>query len=111
MPESLLSMEQFLSWLCTHEYDVVGCPGTCFHAPLAQWLTDRYGGVWGIDDYMYGLASRAYTLWSPLPRWARLFIAHLERQAFRPVTGDEALLALAEVELALPSLQRGISAS
>jgi hypothetical protein len=36
-----------------------------------------------------------------LPRWAEIFVASSEVLAFRPVTGGEALVLLASVELAL----------
>ncbi|HZU03974.1 MAG TPA: hypothetical protein VFA10_30205 [Ktedonobacteraceae bacterium] len=111
MTEFLTNMNEFASWLCSHEFDIVGLPGTCFHCPLAQWLSEQAGGVWGVDDHFYGTASRAHWQWRTLPRWAALFVSRIERRAFRPVTGDEALLALAEVELALTSFQREISDS
>jgi len=47
-----------------------------------------------VDGWVYGRASCAYHCWRLLPRWAEVL-------AFRPVTGYEALVLLASVELAL----------
>jgi hypothetical protein len=47
-----------------------------------------------VDGWVYGRASCAYHCWRLLPRWAEVLV-------FRPVTGYEALVLLASVELAL----------
>ncbi len=52
----VVSLEDFCAWLCTHEHEVVGRSGTWFHGPLARWLSDLLGGVYGIDGPYYGRA-------------------------------------------------------
>jgi hypothetical protein len=94
-------LDPFCAWLCEHEHEVVGRPGMTYHCPLAQWLSERSGHTYGIDGRVYGRASCAFYYWRVLPRWAEVFVAWSEVLAFRPVTGCEALVLLASVELAL----------
>jgi hypothetical protein len=93
-----LSMEQFHSWLSAHATTVVGQAGMCFLSPLALWISERMGHLYGTDDLFYGRAVSAYCSWQMLPAWAVRFNARLERIAFRPVTGLEALQELAHIK-------------
>jgi hypothetical protein len=99
-----VSLDTFVSWLCLHEDDVVGVSGTCFHAPLAQWLSMKTGHIFGIDGKWYGRTLSEYGRWQLLPRWAELFCAWTESCAFKPLIGREALDVLAQVELKLSSV-------
>jgi hypothetical protein len=72
-----------------------------YHCPLAQWLSVRSGHTYGVDGRVYGRALCSYHCWRLLPRWAEVFVTWSEVLAFRPVTGSEALVLLASVELAL----------
>ena len=96
-----LDMDTFVTWLCDHEAEGVGQPGTWFHCPLAQWLSCLAGQVYGVEGSTYGRASVPTTQWNYLPRWAQLFGARLDQMAFRSITGYDALLVLADVELTL----------
>jgi hypothetical protein len=93
------SMEQFCSWLCEHETDIVGQAGRCFDTPLARWLSETYGQVYGIDERTYGRASQAWWQWRSLPRWSVAFNHRLEQLVFQMITGLDALNILADVEL------------
>jgi hypothetical protein len=100
-----LNIDAFASWLCSHERDIVGTPGTWFHSPLALWLSEVIGQVYGVDSRWYGRASTEYTQWAYLPQWAQFFLARIEsRYPFRAITGEMAFAALAEVEQTLLSL-------
>jgi hypothetical protein len=94
-------LDSFCTWLCQREHEIVGRPGMVYHCPLAQWLSESSGHIYGVDSKMYGRASCAYHCWRLLPRWAEVFVAWSEVMAFRPITGNEALVLLASVELAL----------
>ena len=96
-----LDQEAFCAWLCVHEDKVVGYPGTCFQSPLAQWLSEMTGYVYGVDETVYGRASWDYRYWLRLPRWAQVFTARLEKGAFQALTGQQAFTILAGVEMAL----------
>jgi hypothetical protein len=100
----LFDLDAFVSWLCEHEIDVVGQSGTWFHSPLAEWLFSLTGHVYGVEAQAYGRACMSPTCWASLPLWAQRFSARLEARAFRPVTGAEALLVLAEVERTLAAI-------
>jgi len=95
-----MNVDVFCSWLCERESQVVGHPGKWFDAPLARWLSEMTGHVYGIDGNLYGRASCEYCRWRLLPRWAEVFSLWVESYAHRPVTGYEALDVLARVELA-----------
>ena len=99
-----ISLDTFVSWLCSHEDVVVGVPGTCFDAPLARWLSMMTGQVFGVDGKWYGRALSECRRWRLLPRWAVLFCIWAESRTSRPLTGREALDVLAQVELMLTSL-------
>ena len=101
-----LRVEDFCSWLCRHERESVGQPGMCFQSPLALWLSERTGHVYGVDGFHYGRASWDDCCWLELPRWARLFAARLEHMSASVVMGYEAFAILAHVETALASTRR-----
>jgi hypothetical protein len=100
-----VSLEAFGAWLCTHEHEVVGRSGTWFQGPLARWLSDLLGGVYGVDGPMYGRACWDGCWWLPLPRWAVLFSTWLDARDGRLVLGREAFALLARVEKALVPCQ------
>lgn len=94
-----IRLEDFGAWLSSKEFEPVGKPGTCFQSPLALWLSERMGGVYGADGLVYGRALWDGCCWLPLPRWARMFAARLETLSASVVLGDEAFTLLAQVEL------------
>lgn len=98
-----ISLEAFVSWLCVHEHDVIGLAGKCFDGPLARWLSEMSGHVFGVDGKWYGPASSEYCHWRLLPRWAEVFCMWMESRAYRPITGRGALEVLAHVELVVES--------
>ncbi len=102
---SALDIDLFTSWLCEREHEACGHAGMCFHDPLAGFLSFQFGHVYGIDGFLYGPANAAYQQWKLLPYWAKLYVAHMERIAFRPVTGAQALDILADVELVLYAMR------
>ena len=94
-------MDEFITWLCDHEYETVGCPRASYHSPLAHWLSEYLGdGIYGVDGQWYGRALYDTCFWRLLPRWAVLFASWLESVTSRSVTGLQALEVLARVELA-----------
>jgi hypothetical protein len=92
-----LGIDAFVSWLCEHEGRFVGIPGRYFESPLARWLEETYGRVYGVNEYCCWLASDEQRLFR-LPAWARLFVVQSERMAYRAVTGSEAFMMLACIE-------------
>ncbi|GHO94793.1 hypothetical protein KSF_048410 [Reticulibacter mediterranei] len=96
--DDALQVEQFQGWLSTHATQVVGRAGMCFLSPLATWISERTGCLCGTDDLFYGRAAVANCSWHLLPQWAVRFNARLERIAFCPVTGLEALQELAHIK-------------
>lgn len=98
-----IDLESFCTWLCEHSDEVVGHPGQWFGSPLALWLSERAGQRYGVDGSCYGRASCEEAQW-PLPRWAQVFVAYLEQTVAYPVTGYQAFVVLARVELALAAL-------
>jgi hypothetical protein len=98
MREWMLSMEAFAAWLCEREGQIVGVPGRLFGSPLAYWLEQTYGRVYGVNEQCCWLASDERQLFR-LPLWTRLFILHSERvKPFEALTGDEAFTILACIE-------------
>ena len=93
-----ISQEAFCAWLCQHEQEEVGRPGTCFHSPLALWLSELCGYVCGVDGNLYGRALHDSRVWRLLPRWAVAFAARTEARSFHVLTGQEAFVLLADVE-------------
>lgn len=98
MGELDLELEHFIAWLCEHEGEAVGYPGMYFRSPLASWLSDLTGCVYGIDGVCYGRASADPRCWRLLPKWAQKFVVWTERYAMRAMTGYEAFSVLAEIE-------------
>jgi hypothetical protein len=96
-----ISLDAFCSWVCSHECDVVGHPGSWFDSPLARWLSELSGHIYGMDGRLYGRASCDDERWQVLPYWAEVFSVWVESCPAQPMTGYEALLVLARVELAL----------
>ncbi len=101
-----MSLEAFCTWLCQREHEVVGRPGTCFHSPLALWLSERFGHVYGVDDNLYGRALHDPCVWRVLPRWAVAFVARTEARSLHVLTGQEAFALLADIERMLMSGSR-----
>ena len=101
MQSVTVDLEAFVAWLCSHEHDCVGYLGTWYHSPLARWLFERTGHVFGADGKRYGCALSDYRCWLLLPRWAEAFTLLVESSPYLPVTGIETLLILAQIELAL----------
>lgn len=101
MPLYELSLDAFVSWLCMHESEPVGLASSCYHSPLALWLSECFDAVYGVDSCRYGRALYACCSWRPLPAWAARFASLLDGFGLRTVTGLEALELLARVELAL----------
>jgi hypothetical protein len=98
MCEWQLSLSAFLSWLCEREGQIVGVPGRLFGSPLACWLEQTYGRLYGVNEHCCWLASDERRLFR-LPVWARLFVLHSERvRLFEALTGEEAFMMLACVE-------------
>jgi hypothetical protein len=92
-----LAIEPFVDWLCIHEHEVIGTPGTYFNAPLSHYLQEIYGHVYGVQECKYGRACLSETQWSWLPSWAQAFVARAERSAFREMTGEQAFNILVEI--------------
>lgn len=106
-----IDIDRFVSWLCLREHEVVGCLGTWYDSPLARYLSERTGHVFGVDGKRYGRPSSDYRRWLLLPQWAEAFSSLVESCPCRPVTGYETLLLLAHVELALSPLAARLSPS
>ncbi|HEY6407340.1 MAG TPA: hypothetical protein VIY29_07730 [Ktedonobacteraceae bacterium] len=96
-----INQEAFCSWLCLREHTLVGQPGTCYQSPLALWLSEVSGHVYGVDGSVYGRATWDYRCWLYLPRWALLFTRRVEVCAVGAITGAQAFAVLAQVEMAL----------
>jgi hypothetical protein len=97
-----IKRDAFRKWLLAHAAESVGSPGRCFDAPLARWLSEVSGHVYGVDDKLYGRGCWEYVQWLPLPRWAELFTSWSEGRFFAcSLTGLQALDILARVEYTL----------
>lgn len=68
-----LSLEEFFTWLCARENEIVGQPSSFYHSPLARWLSERFGYSCGVDGEWFGRACQEARCWRLLPRWAVLF--------------------------------------
>jgi hypothetical protein len=68
-------LDSFCTWLCQREHEIVGWPGMVYHCPLAQWLSECSGHIYGVESKVYGRATCAYHCWRLLPRWAEVFVA------------------------------------
>ena len=96
-----MRVEDFAAWLILHEQEVVGCPLRWFETPLARWFSEITGHVYGVDGALYGRACWEPQQWLPLSTWARVFVAWIEGHSVLAMTGEQAFLLLARVELAL----------
>ena len=101
MSPSDIQQEDFCSWLCSQEYMVFVSPASVFSSPLACWLSDLTGHLYGVDDFAYGSALLGERYWKPLPCWAKMLVARLDACAVRPLSGSEVFVILASVEVAL----------
>jgi hypothetical protein len=95
--EWVVSMEAFATWLCEQEKAVVGFPGRYFDCPVARWLSEVYGQVYGIDGRRCWRASDEMVQFR-LPAWVDVFTRLAERWAFCSMTGCEAFMLLACIE-------------
>lgn len=93
-----LQLDDFCSWLCEKELQVVGFPCAWFGDPLAEWISSQTGHIYGVDGKVYGRALYDVCHWRRLPRWAQLFVLWIEKYAHRALTGFEALGILADIE-------------
>ena len=94
-----VELDSFVSWLCLHEGDeVVGSVGTWFDSPLARYLSEMTGHLYGVDGFRYGYALHDERYWLLLPSWAERFSCWIESCSRRPVTCDEVLEVLAWME-------------
>jgi hypothetical protein len=97
-----VDLDAFVSWLCLHEGDeVVGYVVTWYDSPLARYLKEVTGHLYGVDGQRYGCALHGYRCWLLLPWWAECFTCWVESCPRRPATGYEVLEVLARIELAL----------
>jgi hypothetical protein len=97
-----VELEAFVSWLCLHDgNEAVGFVGTWFDSPLARYLSEVTGHLYGVDGQRYGCALHDYQCWPVLPCWAERFSYWVESCPRRPATGFEVLEVLAGIELAL----------
>jgi hypothetical protein len=56
-------LDSFCTWLCQREHEIVGRPGMVYHCPLAQWLSESSGHIYGVESRVYGLATCDYHCW------------------------------------------------
>ncbi len=96
-----IEQEAFCSWLCQHEYRLFERPAGVFDSPLAEWLSELSGHLYGVDGGMYGRACWDYRFWHALPRWALVLMGRLEACPARWLTGSDVFVILAGVEMAL----------
>ena len=54
-------LDSFCTWLCHREHEIVGRPGMVYHCPLAQWLSECAGHIYGVDSRVYGRARAPIT--------------------------------------------------
>ena len=106
----MCGLEPFVTWLCERENTDVGYPHRCFDCPLARYLSETTGRLWGVDAPYYGLASVEVSRWAVLPRWARLFVSYTDTTQFTSLTGVQALEVLASIELRLTSSSCSLAA-
>ena len=72
-------------------------PAACFDSPLARWLGEVTGHVYGVDGEKYGRACWEYEQWLPLAWWARLVMARLEAGSSRMLTCSQVMAFVTEV--------------
>lgn len=94
----LMSLDAFVEYLCQHEGDIVGYAGfSFFQSPLSCWLSSVAGRLVSVDGMSYSFAG-AYGPSFPVPRWARLLSYCLEVFPRCPLTGEQVLSILVDVE-------------
>jgi len=105
MRPSDIEQANFCAWLCAQENMVFPAPASIFGSPLACWLSEVTGQLYGVDGEVYGLALCEEAYWKPLPCWAKLLVARLDACVARPLSGFEVFVLLAGVEVALVHLR------
>lgn len=96
-----LRTDSFASWLCQRKKELAGYGGSRFSSPLVEWLSTLVGYQCTVEDSSYGwMLPGGQWLWRPLPTWGLRFQRKMEAYTIRPMTGDEALNILADLELA-----------
>jgi hypothetical protein len=93
-----VDVQAFCSWLVVHADEVVGKSGSWFDAPLARWLSEQAGRLYGVDGNRYGWACADACSWRVLPRWAEAFSLWADRSFPHLMTGEQAFLLLAQIE-------------
>ena len=99
MNPSDIEQEAFGAWLQVHREMTFERPAACFDSPLARWLGEMTGHVYGVDGEKYGRACWEYEQWLPLPWWARSVMARLDGCSFRVLTCSQVMALVAEVGL------------
>jgi len=93
----MLYHEGFEGWLRYGRSpdDVVGLAGHVGKCPVATWLSDVWGGVWGVSEN---------TIYTPknekwrTPRWVCYFVRRIDaRYKGQPVTAAAALEVLSDI--------------
>jgi hypothetical protein len=97
MSPSDIQQEAFGAWLQVHREMTFEWPAACFDSPLARWLGEMTGQVYGVDGEKYGRACWEYEQWLPLPWWARLVMARLEAGSSRMLTCSQVMAFVTEV--------------
>jgi len=100
-----IDQEDFATWLCEREIEVVGHAGTRFGSPLVEWLSTLLGTQCCIEDATCGwMLIDSRWIWRTLPTWSIRFQQRMDSAVYRPLTGGEAFTILASVELSLHTL-------
>jgi hypothetical protein len=99
MSPSDIHQEAFGAWLQVHREMTFEHPAACFDSPLARWLGEMTGYVYGVDGERYGRACWEYEHWLPLPWWARSVMARLDGCSFRVFTCSQVMALVAEVDM------------
>ena len=97
MSPSDIQQEAFGAWLQVHREMTFERPAACFDSPLARWLGEVTGHVYGVDGEKYGRACWEYEHWLPLPWWARSVMARLDGCSFRALTCSQVMALVTEV--------------
>ena len=103
MSPSDIQQEAFGDWLQVHREMTFERPAACFDSPLARWLGEVTGHVYGVDGEKYGRACWEYEHWLPLPWWARLVMARLEAGSSRMLTCSQVMALVADIGMVLAS--------
>ena len=94
-----LQLDDFCTWLCERETEIVGHTGIWFSDPLSEWLSSLTGHLYGVEGKVSGPAFVDSCRWQYLPMWAQLLALRMEIMLKRTVTGGEVLGLLADIEL------------